>query len=68
MVTDAVMSVLRWQAQGVTVARVEVITDEHRCGIDPLNRFTLAAAACAPRVGRPRYPFARPTEMPIPNR
>ena len=47
MVTDAVMSVLRWQAQGVTVARVEVITDEHRCGIDPLNRFTLAAAAYA---------------------
>jgi len=40
-VTDASpdAKVSRWRAQGVTVARVEISADEHRCGIDPLNRF-----------------------------
>jgi hypothetical protein len=41
MVTDASphAKVSRRRAQGATVARVEISTDEHRCGIDPLNRF-----------------------------
>src|SRR5262245_29219478 len=34
MVTDASPWCQVSPAQGVTVARVEIITDEHRCGID----------------------------------
>jgi len=45
----------------VTVARVEIGTDEHRCGIEPLTGFVSRnwplQSVCA-RVGRSRYRFA----------
>src|SRR5262249_37013683 len=45
-----------WRARGVTVARVEVTTDEHRCGIDPCSPALQRNADPHPAMDRPRVP------------
>jgi hypothetical protein len=42
-----------WRAQGVTVARVEVTTDEPRCGIDPCSPALQRNADPHPAMDRP---------------
>src|SRR5262249_58164363 len=49
-----------WRARGVTVARVEVTTDEHRCGIDPCSPALQRNADPHPAMDRPlpKHPIA----------
>jgi hypothetical protein len=42
-----------WRAQGVTVAWVEVTTDEPRCGIDPCSPALQRNADPHPAMDRP---------------